>query len=157
MKTGAHRGSVQVAPVSHEWLTRLVEIDSTWNPKSWSERLFLQELHNPASRLRGVFVNEVLVGYLIAHIVFDEAHIVALGVDPQHRGCGLGRRLVDDLIRIAHLEGVTVVTLQVRASNNIAQRLYRHVGFRIAGVRKHYYSDNGEDAITMRHETSLKR
>lgn len=150
--TGAHTGSVQVASVSHLWLSRLVEIDASWNPKSWSQRLFEQELSNPAARLRGVFVDDTLVGYLIAHVVLDESHIVSLGIDPACRGRGLGRVLLEDLLRIARVENIAVVTLQVRSSNEIAQRLYRSVGFKMAGVRKHYYSDNGEDAITMRCE-----
>ncbi|MFN4896476.1 MAG: ribosomal protein S18-alanine N-acetyltransferase [Pseudomonadota bacterium] len=152
-ETGVHRGDIQVAPVSHMWLGRLVEIDSTWNPKSWSERLFAQELHNTAGRVRGVFIGAKLVGYLIAHVVIDEAHIVSLGVDPDYRRQGLGRILLNDLLRIAKVENVKVITLQVRASNEGAQRLYRGAGFQVAGVRKHYYSDNNEDAITMRCET----
>jgi len=148
--SGAHRGSVQVAPVSHYWLARLVEIDATWNPSSWSQKLFDQELNNPAARVRGVFFGENLVGYLIAHVVLNEAHIVSLGVAPEFRRQGAGRALLSDLLRMAKLENITVITLQVRASNESALRLYRRVGFQLAGVRKQYYSDNREDAITMR-------
>jgi ribosomal-protein-alanine N-acetyltransferase len=151
-ETGGHLGDVQVAPVSHFWIDTLVAIDASWNPKSWSERLFAQELNNPAARVRGVFVGDALVGYLIAHVVLDEAHIVSLGVAPISRGLGLGRVLIDDFIRTAAIENVKVVTLQVRVSNEVAERLYRKVGFQLAGMRKHYYSDNGEDALTMRLE-----
>ncbi len=142
-----------MAPVSHLWIDTLVAIDASWNPKSWSERLFAQELNNPAARVRGVFVGEALVGYLIAHVVLDEAHIVSLGVAPNHRGGGLGRVLLDDFIRIAGIENIKVITLQVRVSNRVAERLYRKVGFQLAGVRKRYYSDNGEDALTMRFDS----
>jgi ribosomal-protein-alanine N-acetyltransferase len=152
MQTRTLKGNVQVGPVSSIWLSRLVEIDASWNPKSWSERLFAQELNNPAARVRGVFVAEELVGYSITHVVMDEAHLVSLGVAPEHRGLGLGQMLVRDLRRIAHVENIRVITLQVRVSNQIAQRLYRAFGFQVAGVRKHYYSDNGEDGITMRYE-----
>ena len=138
--------------VSNFWLARLVEIDASWNPKSWSERLFLQELTNPAARVRGVFVRDTLVGYSIAHVVMDEAHIVSLGLAPEYRGQGLGRALLQDLKRIARAESVRVITLQVRVSNQVAQRLYRKCGFQLAGVRRRYYSDNSEDAITMRYE-----
>ena len=151
-EAGAHRGAIQVAPVSHCWLTRLVEIDATWNPSSWSEKLFAQEFNNPAARVRGVFFGETLVGYLIAHVVLNEAHIVSLGVAPDFRRRGAGRALVNDLLRIAKLENITVITLQVRVSNESALRLYRSAGFQLAGVRKQYYSDNREDAITMRLE-----
>jgi ribosomal-protein-alanine N-acetyltransferase len=150
IETGVHSEATQVAPVSFLWLSRLVEIDSQWNPKHWSERLFEGELNNPAAQVRGIFVNELLVGYLIAHFVMDEAHIVSFGIAAGFRQKGLGRCLLNDLLRVVRIENIRVVTLQVRASNEAAQRLYRSAGFRSVGVRKHYYSDNSEDAITMR-------
>ena len=141
---------IQLSAISHDWLKELVEIDSTWNPKSWSLRLFQRELHNPASRVRGVFCDGVLVGYLIAHVVMDEAHIVSFGIRPNWRGQGFGNLLIKDFLRIAVVENISVITLEVRSSNTIAQRLYHKVGFAVVGIRRHYYSDNLEDAITMR-------
>ncbi len=148
--TGVPAGAIQLAPVSHFWLERLVEIDSTWNPKAWSLKLFERELSNPAARVRGVFCGELLVGYLIAHVVLDEAHIVSFGVHPDYRGCGFGNVLLKDFLRVAVFENISVITLEVRASNTIAQKLYQKVGFVVAGIRRHYYSDNSEDALTMR-------
>ncbi len=141
-----------MAPVSSLWVQRLVEIDSTWNPHSWSQKLFERELLNPSSRIRGVFHKELLIGYLIAHVVIDEAHIVSFGVHPDWRRVGAGRYLLTDYLRMARLEGVKVVTLDVRVGNLAAQGLYRAQGFQAAGLRRQYYSDNGEDAITMRLE-----
>ncbi len=151
-KAGAHEGNFLVSSVSHVWLDELVRIDSTWNPRSWSARLFSQELSNPAAVVKGLFSNENLVGYLIAHVVMDEAHIVSLGIAPEFRGLGGGRFLTVQYLNSAKLEGIKVVTLDVRVSNSVAQTLYHSVGFEVAGVRKHYYSDNGEDALTMRIE-----
>jgi ribosomal-protein-alanine N-acetyltransferase len=148
--TGAHTEKIQVAPVSHLWLERLVEIDSSWNPRHWSLKLFERELVNPAARMRGLFVDESLVGYLIAHVVLDEAHIVSFGLDPAWRGRGLGKTLLQDFLRTAKLENITSVTLEVRASNRVAQNLYQGAGFVVCGIRRHYYSDNSEDAVTMR-------
>ena len=39
--------------------------------------------------------------------------------------------------------------LEVRASNEAAQDMYRKFGFEISGRRVKYYKDNGEDAILM--------
>ena len=57
--------------------------------------------------------------------------------------------LLSDFIRMCKMEGVVRVTLQVRVSNYSARRLYLKNGMLDLGVRKRYYSDNGEDAITM--------
>jgi ribosomal-protein-alanine N-acetyltransferase len=151
-ETGGAPVSFQVSPVSSFWLDRLVEIDSQWNPRAWSEGLFKQELSNSISRVRGLFFDEELVGYLIAHVIWDEAHIVSLGVDKAFRSRGGGRLLLEDFVRMARLEGVRIVTLEVRASNHVAQDLYSSSGFTVAGIRRKYYSNNGEDALTMRRE-----
>jgi ribosomal-protein-alanine N-acetyltransferase len=155
-ETGAHV-EFHVAPVSHFWLGRLVEIDSHWNPKHWSVQLFERELSTASSRVRGLFVGELLVGYLIAHVVCDEAHIVSFGLAPEWRGLGGGKFLLADFLRFCPKEGVFSVSLDVRASNERAQKLYTSFGFVVAGIRRHYYSDNGEDALTMRVELPRKR
>jgi ribosomal-protein-alanine N-acetyltransferase len=151
-ETGATVDTFHVAPVSHLWLGRLVEIDSNWNPRSWSVQLFERELSSSSSRVRGLFVQDLLVGYLIAHVVCDEAHIVSFGIAPEWREKGGGKFLLADFLRMAPLEGVVVISLDVRASNQRARNLYSRYGFSVAGVRRRYYSDNGEDALTMRVE-----
>jgi ribosomal-protein-alanine N-acetyltransferase len=156
-ETGAHEDKFLVASVSHLWLPDLVAIDSTWNPRSWSARLFSQELVNDIARVKGLFCGSSLVGYLIAHVVLDEAHIVSLGLAPAWRGRGGGSYLLNEFLRSVYLEGVRSVTLDVRLSNDRAQNLYQRVGFQVVGLRRHYYSDNGEDALTMRLELRHER
>jgi ribosomal-protein-alanine N-acetyltransferase len=82
-------------------------------------------------------------------IVFDEAHITTIGVDPPYRGRGFGELLLLALIDEAVRRGANWMTLEVRVSNTIAQDLYRKYGFAIQGVRRRYYSDNDEDAYVM--------
>jgi ribosomal-protein-alanine N-acetyltransferase len=156
-KTGAHEDRFLVASVSHLWLRELVAIDSTWNPRSWSARLFSQELVNEVARVKGLFVGSSLVGYLIAHILLDEAHIVSFGLAPEWRGKGGGRYLLGQFLKSGYLEGVRSVTLDVRLSNERAQSLYERAGFCVVGIRRHYYSDNGEDALTMRCELRAEK
>jgi [ribosomal protein S18]-alanine N-acetyltransferase len=57
--------------------------------------------------------------------------------------------LVDDLLARAIDTDVQSVTLEVRVSNSEAQALYRSRGFRVAGLRRRYYRDGGEDALVM--------
>lgn len=152
VKTGDTLKEFQVSPVSHLWLDRLVEIDSHWNPKSWSSQLFEKELSSLTSSVRGLFCQGDLVGYLIAHIVCDEAHIVSLGLAPEWRGQGGGTVLLADFLRNARAQGVCSISLDVRVSNLKARALYERHGFQVVGLRRGYYSDNGEDALTMKVE-----
>jgi ribosomal-protein-alanine N-acetyltransferase len=151
VKTGVDM-DFHVAPVSHLWLGRLVEIDANWNPKSWSVQIFEKELSSRSSRVRGLFAGHGLVGYLIAHVVCDEAHIVSLGIAPEWRGSGGGSVLMADFLRVCGVERVVSVTLDVRVSNLAARKLYESCGFSVVGLRRNYYSDNGEDALTMKRE-----
>lgn len=62
---------------------------------------------------------------------------------------GGGEFLMRSVIDLMVKEGMERMTLEVRASNTSAQRLYERLGFVTAGVRKGYYSDNREDALIM--------
>jgi ribosomal-protein-alanine N-acetyltransferase len=79
----------------------------------------------------------------------DEAHITEIAVRERLRGNGIGELLLIGSVRAAIQYGSNVVTLEVRVSNLIAQRLYEKYGFKQVGIRKAYYSDNREDAAIM--------
>jgi ribosomal-protein-alanine N-acetyltransferase len=82
-------------------------------------------------------------------VVYDEAHITTIGVDPAYRGRGFGELLLLALFDEAIRRGATWVTLEVRVSNDVAQQLYQKWGMSVQSRRPHYYSDNGEDAYVM--------
>ena len=90
-----------------------------------------------------------ILGFAGMWILYDEAHITTIGVDPQHRGRGLGELLLVDLFAEALRRGASWLTLEVRVSNAAAQELYRKYGFDVQGTRRRYYSDNNEDAYIM--------
>jgi ribosomal-protein-alanine N-acetyltransferase len=107
--------------------------------RSLIQRLWRREPERPPA----------LLGYAGFWLLVDEAHICNIAVAPAWRGRGLGELLLLSLIDAAAERGMSIVTLEVRISNDVAQRLYRKYGFEIVGRRKHYYSDNGEDALIM--------
>ncbi len=82
-------------------------------------------------------------------IVYDEAHITTIGVDPVYRGRGFGELLLLGLFEAAIQRGATWLTLEVRVSNDAAKALYEKYGMSVHLTRKRYYSDNGEDAHVM--------
>jgi len=90
-----------------------------------------------------------IVGYAGMWLMVDEAHITTIAVRNRHRGKGLGELLLASLIEGASAAGSGRITLEVRVSNESAQALYRKYGFRQAGTRRRYYSDNNEDAYIM--------
>ena len=77
------------------------------------------------------------------------AHIPTIATHPDHQGKGLGGYLLLQLLLLGESLGCQEATLEVRASNHSAQRLYLRYGFEVAGLRHRYYNDNGEDALIM--------
>jgi ribosomal-protein-alanine N-acetyltransferase len=90
-----------------------------------------------------------VVGHAGLWMQYDEAHISTLAVHPAWRGRGVGARLLMRLIDCARERGAVELTLEVRASNTAAQRLYERFGFEVLGRRPGYYADSGEDALIM--------
>ena len=90
-----------------------------------------------------------IVGYAGLWLMVDEAHVTTIGVHPDHRGRAVGELLFLGLVDIAQQMRAFRMTLEVRVSNLSAQALYQKYGLENAGVRKRYYSDNGEDAYIM--------
>src|SRR4029450_565807 len=90
-----------------------------------------------------------IVGYAGIWVMTDEAHVTTIASHPELRGRGVGELLLLALIRSSMEIGARWMTLEVRASNMVAQNLYRKYTFKEMGVRRRYYSDNGEDALVM--------
>ena len=126
-----------------------MEIERTSFAYPWSASFFLQELKVTCARSLLALVGEQPVGYVIYWLLPREVDIHNLAVHPAYRRRGIGTALLRAVIDEARRHGVTRVTLEVRKSNEAAQKLYLSLGFVAQGVRKGYYSDDGEDAVVM--------
>ena len=90
-----------------------------------------------------------IAGFIGLWFVVDEAHVVIIGLREVDRRKGIGELLVISAIEQAVENDSRVVTLEVRESNKPAIELYRKYGFQEVGLRRRYYSDNGENAVIM--------
>ena len=90
-----------------------------------------------------------IVGMIVVWFIVDEAHIGTIAVHPDYQRCGIGRRLLAASLLESQKLGAVTALLEVRSSNLAAQDLYKKFGFVKAGVRSHYYQDNGEDALLL--------
>ncbi|HVR19196.1 MAG TPA: ribosomal protein S18-alanine N-acetyltransferase [Polyangiaceae bacterium] len=97
------------------------------------------------------------LGFALAWHAADEVHLLDLAVDESARRRGVARELVAALLGYARETAARLVLLEVRRSNAAAIGLYRSAGFTENGVRRAYYSDNGEDALEMSIELTETR
>lgn len=123
----------------------------------WSASFFVQELKVDCARSHLAIVDGKPIGYVIYWLLSREIDIHNLAVAPAYRGRGIARALLQAVIADAEAEKASRITLEVRKSNEAAQRLYHSAGFMARGVRKGYYSDDGEDALVMVLEIGHRR
>jgi ribosomal-protein-alanine N-acetyltransferase len=119
----------------------------------WPTIAFVRELAAEHNHYVAARENDLLIGYggisRLGRTPPFEYEIHTIGVDPAYQGRGVGRRMLDELLKIA---AESVVHLEVRTDNATAIALYRSLGFTEVGVRKRYYRISGADAYTMRRE-----
>jgi [ribosomal protein S18]-alanine N-acetyltransferase len=149
-------------------LPQVVEVERLCNAHPWSLRHFADSMaagHTAQMCLKrpqgqeqdtanGPDAPEV-VGYFVAMLVIDEAHLLNLAVSPRYQAQGCGRFLLQAFSLWAQGAGAQTLWLEVRASNAHALNLYRRFGFVQQGARKAYYPVDGtpnsarEDAAVM--------
>lgn len=142
-----------MTPVYEPMAERHVEdvhaIEVVSNGAPWSEASFRREIGNPQARYFVALHGDAVLGYAGFWCLVDEAHVTNVAVKPDMRGKGIGRGLMARLLEEAKALGMRCATLEVRAGNKQAIRLYESLGFEHSGVRKNYYPDNREDAVIM--------
>jgi [ribosomal protein S18]-alanine N-acetyltransferase len=110
----------------------------------WFRQFFTNKPHIPKSKS-----TDLVVGFIGGWIMADELHITEIAVRESYRRQGIGHLMLVCMIEIGMMFKVRYATLEVRLSNETAQKLYEQFGFEKVGSRKAYYSDNKEDALIM--------
>lgn len=124
-----------------------------FQPEPWSARLFWSELGQLGTRHYVVALSDGdIVGYAGLCDYPDEAFVQTMAVAPAAQGAGIGGLLLAELLAEASRRRQRVVSLEVRADNGAAQRLYARYGFTQSGVRRGYYP-GGVDALVLTHRS----
>ncbi len=73
---------------------------------------------------------------------FDSARLYSMVVDPNFRGRGVAKQLLDAAEAGARERGVVVMRLEVREENSAALALYQQAGYSVRGRTDDYYQDH---------------
>jgi ribosomal-protein-alanine N-acetyltransferase len=146
----------QVRPIlrdmRREDLPAVMEIERRSFAQPWSRAFFEKELATPFAHLVSAVEQadgqSLIIGYSCTWRVADEVHLLNVAVHPERRGLGIGRVLVEAVLDESRAASARLISLEVRAGNVVARRLYRRLGFVDVGVRRGYYAP-GQDAIVM--------
>jgi len=140
---------VIVRRMLHRDVAAVAALERVCFDRPWSEQSFLTEVSRRASIAVVATERREVAGYGVAWLVSDEVHVVNLAVRPSFRGSGIGRTLLQALLAKGRQHGAAVATLEVRARNAAARRLYESLGFQTVAIHTRYYHEPDDDALVM--------
>lgn len=112
------------------------------SPPPWSAAAFAALLADPAA-----FVLTRPGALLAGRVVADEAELLTLATDPDHRRRGLASALMAGFDAAATARGAVTAFLEVAEDNAAARALYAQAGWQQAGRRPGYYTRPGSPPV----------
>lgn len=142
--------SIVKMDMSH--ISQVAELEKLCFSDPWSEKSIGSELENKLAYWLVSVKDGCVTGYVGSQTVMGETDMMNIAVHPDHRRQGIAEELVSALVSDLKQQGSHCLTLEVRASNLPAQKLYEKLGFVLAGRRPRYYHNPREDALILRKE-----
>lgn len=132
-----------------EDLDQVVDIEQNLFSVPWTKEGFLTYLMKKDTMFFVVEEKGRILGYCSMMTVLDEGDILNVAVRSDRQKEGIGQFLVDSMLRMAEMQGIRLVHLEVRQGNGTARRLYQRLGFKEDGLRRDYYENPVENAVLM--------
>jgi [ribosomal protein S18]-alanine N-acetyltransferase len=139
-----------ITPMVAADLPAVLRIETLSFSTAWPPNAFANEIRD--NKLAHYFVGRLddqIVAYGGIWVILEDSHVTTIAVHPDQRGLKLGEEMLLKLLDEAIAQGASWITLEVRESNEAAQKLYRKYGFTTVSTRRGYYSDNNENALVM--------
>lgn len=136
-------------------VSQVAELEKLCFRDPWSKNSIASELKNTLALWLVATEGAYVAGYVGSQTVMGETDMMNIAVHPDFRRQGIAEMLVDSLVAQLHKQGSNCLTLEVRASNEPAKKLYEKLGFSQIGRRPNYYRNPREDALILRKEWSL--
>ncbi|NOT16000.1 MAG: ribosomal protein S18-alanine N-acetyltransferase [Methylotenera sp.] len=136
-------------------LDAIMDIEPDLYLHPWSRGNFSDSLQSGYAAWVLQHTNHI-IGYALMMFVLDEAHLLNLSIAKAYQKKGLGRYLLEYMIKQAKQHHATNMFLEVRTSNISAIALYENIGFNEMAIRRGYYpadpkvfKSGREDAVLM--------
>ena len=130
-------------------VSQIAQLEKLCFSDPWSEKSIESELSCRLSLWFVALEGETVVGYVGSQTVIDESDMMNIAVHPDYRRRGIAEKLIHALVSALGEKGSHGLTLEVRASNEVAISLYKKYGFEKVGLRPAYYRNPVENAILM--------
>lgn len=140
---------INVVPMCYEHTEGVYDVFIKSLKVKWSLDDIRKELDNRLAVYFVALLDNKVVGFGGMWVIVDEGHITNVAVSPDFRRKSIGKKIFDKIQDYCLSHNIHALTLEVREKNFSAQNFYNSLGFEVAGRRKKYYADTGEDAIIM--------
>ncbi|WP_296211184.1 ribosomal protein S18-alanine N-acetyltransferase [Psychrobacter sp. UBA3480] len=136
----------------------MVQPDDAWNQRALTELLEQDSIRlliaYDQAKEESVSHREIVVGYCLYQMTFEQAEVLRIGTDPKYQRKGIASQVLNKLHELLQLNQVESLLLEVRADNTAAIALYEQQAFNIIHKRKGYYKMPHKpvvDALVMKH------
>jgi len=141
--------SVIIRPMKEGDVPELVKIEEEIFSRPWSEQNFRDLLTRSYCLYLIAQKDDKIVGCAGLTALDNEGDIDKVMVCEECRGKGVASYLMGELLAEGRKRGIQEFTLEVRAGNLPAIRLYEKFGFESEGIRPRFYDKPVEDALIM--------
>lgn len=143
---------MNIVEMTADHVIQIAQLERECFSDPWSQNSIASELENPLSYWLVAMAGNVVAGYVGSQTVLGESDMMNLAVRGEFRRQGVAQDLVQALIDGLNQRGSHCLTLEVRASNAPARKLYEKLGFVQVGIRPNYYQHPREDGLILRKE-----
>jgi len=143
---------IKISNMQSIHVSQVAALEKLCFSEPWSENSVAGELSNPLSLWLVAVDGDCVAGYVGSQSVMGETDMMNIAVAPNYRRQGVAAALIGELVRRLKDKGNHCLTLEVRASNDAAIKLYEKLGFARIGRRPNYYRSPKEDALILRKE-----
>ena len=145
-----------IRPMTENDLNEVTAIEQECFSVPWSYNSFLDACTTPENIYLVCDIGGKIAGYCGLWTVLGEGNITNMAVAKEFRKKGVGAALMQEMERLGREKNVDIFFLEVRESNEPAQRLYEKMGYNNIGIRKRFYERPVENAIVMSKMYDLK-
>lgn len=131
--------NILLRPASVSDVSKILMLESQTQFDKYNQDSLTQMFNLDYYKFIVATLNDEVIGYIVATILFEDADILKIIVDTKYRRCGVGKKLIENLLSICKENGVKKLHLEVRTDNSNAINFYESLGFEYEFSRKNYY------------------
>lgn len=140
---------ITIQPMSLEDVQGVMIVEKACFGEGWTSTPFEKEIERPDCYYFVAKDGDTVIGYSGGWLIVEELHVIIMGVKPTYRKHKIGQRLLINLLRAGIMNGAKWSTLEVKANNTPAQKMYEKFRYTVKGRRKQYYQQDKQDALIM--------